>query len=205
MKLKNRSKAFILLLISGLVLQGCTAQQGTKPVVNNLNTETSEPKEDNPSAEQESPALEKKEEVVQTDVKRVGEINYGFVDVPSQWVLFDDVDVTAPIIQYSDPTGIAIITLNAWNKPENDAKTAASSIFAKMEKEGAQNVEGATVQLGGSTAFQVYGVYPNEKKFLVTWIFGTDDGYLHYVSAESSEDGIVEMVNLIESSFSLEK
>ncbi len=160
--------------------------------------------EENQNVHEEESSSEK-EEGTKIDVKRVGQANYGFIDVPSDWVNFKDVDVTVDIIQYSDLSGVSIVTLNAWQDSNNNAKDAASATWNSMEQEGAKDVTGATVQIGEYTAYQVYGFYPNQSKVLVTWFFEAEDGYIHYVAAEALNDDIYEIANLIEKSFSLEE
>ncbi|TYQ17935.1 UNVERIFIED_CONTAM: hypothetical protein Cloal_0327 [Acetivibrio alkalicellulosi] len=139
------------------------------------------------------------------NVKRVGEKNYGFVDIPSDWVKFNDVNVEEEIIQYSDLSSKSIITLNAWKAGDENAKDVASSIWARMEDEGAIGIEGAFVELAEHSSYQVYGLYPEDEIILVAWAFKTDDGYMHYVSIESTMDDVFELVNMIEESFSLEE
>ncbi|SHK79061.1 hypothetical protein SAMN02745163_04469 [Clostridium cavendishii DSM 21758] len=178
--MKNILKILTLFLILGIVFQGCTDLESSKREAKHKATSDKA-------------------------VQRVGETNYGFVDIPSDWKKFKDIDISTPIIQYSDKEGKSIITLNMWEKKGQDTKTVASSLFKKIESEGAENVKGATVKIGDNEALQVYGVYPKDGVMIVMWIFEKDDGYIHYVSVEGSKDEIMEIVERTEKSFSLEK
>ncbi len=140
-----------------------------------------------------------------TELKRVGKDNYGYLSVPENWVDFKDVDVTIPIVQVSDPTGTSIITLNTWNTEGSTAELSATSLWNKLEEEGVKDVTGAKVPLDIYSAFQVYGFYETENTILIMWLFDTDDGNVHYVSAESTPETIMNVVQLVESSFSLEQ
>lgn len=148
---------------------------------------------------------EEEQEETNGDVIRVGEENFGFVDIPSDWVNFRDLGVTEPILQYSDLLGVSIITLNAWEKGEETVEDVATAIWIGMEEEGAIETEGAALELAGYDAIQVYGIYPDEGKVLVTWVFETQDGYMHYVAAESTVENIFEIVLSIEETFSLDQ
>lgn len=193
----------IVLLALALTLQGCMPLNRNAEVSARGTQSTTNVSEDDQSLSEEE-SSSRKEEETKIDVKRVGEANYGFIDVPFDWVKFEDVDVTIDIIQYCDLSGASVVTLNAWQDPNNSAKNAASAVWVSMEQEGAKDVTGATVKIGEYTAYQVYGFYPNQSKTLVTWFFETDDGYIHYVAAEALTDDIYEIVNRIEKSFSLE-
>lgn len=160
---------------------------------------------DSEDSDIKSDSLLTEDQTGKKDLKRIGAVNYGYVDIPSDWVKFDDVDVTRPIIQYSDIYGKSIITLDAWEDPEEDPELNAKALWHQIEQEGAQDTSGATVTLGGRQAYQVYGYYADEDIMLIMWVFKTEDNYMHYIAAESSLDNIFDVLALVEESFSLEQ
>ena len=61
---------------------------------------------------------------------------------------------------------------------------------------------GATVTLAGREAYQVYAYFPDDGTFLVTWCVADDAGVVHYVAAEGPSDGLMDLVTLVEQSYS---
>ena len=161
--------------------------------------ETDEIKEDK-TAEDKNAAETKND----GETKKVGKENYGFVEVPSEWVDFKDVDLPdgTAVIQYSDPAGSSIITMNMAMNFEQSAEDAAQGVAMKLQNDGV-NATGATVQLGGYTAYQLYGMYENEGIILVTWIFKDENNTLHYISAEGKGNDVLDVVGYLEKTYSL--
>lgn len=190
----------------GLVIAGCGTENTTQSteVLPSVPSDTSE--SENSSVEMEETDTEETHEEdtpEASDLKRVGEAGYGFVDIPSDWVNFQDVNATEDLRQYSDLTGTSIITLFVMEDSPNDAEQAASNSWAGMESNGAVDVQGAIVELAGYETYQVYGIYENVGIMLVTYHFEDEEGKLHYISAESNQGGIVQVIELVEDTFSL--
>jgi len=206
--LKNKYLNWILITLITASMIGCNSQPVSESTTNEEpTTVTEEPISENTEDESQAIASEVGSDTVSTttELKRVGKDNYGYLSVPENWVNFKDVDVTIPIVQVSDPTGTSIITLNTWNTEESTAELSATSLWNKLEEEGVKDVTGAKVPLDIYSAFQVYGFYETENTILIMWLFDTDDGNVHYVSAESTPETIMDVVQLVESSFSLEQ
>jgi len=66
----------------------------------------------------------------------------------------------------------------------------------------ADRASGATVTLAGREAYQVYAYFPDDGTFLVTWCVADDAGVVHYVAAEGPSDGLMDLVTLVEQSYS---
>lgn len=144
-----------------------------------------------------------------TDTKRVGKEGVGFVTIPSDWVSFKDVEGGTDV-QFSSPDTSCIITLNTFDMstvPEDqratfDAMAAANAVGNNIAAdEGVEDVQGATVTLAGRTAYQIYAAY-SDGSFLVTWSLADDDGVIHYVAAEGPSDSIMDVVEMVEGSYS---
>lgn len=143
------------------------------------------------------------------DTKRVGKEGVGFVSVPNDWVSFKDVEGGTDV-QFSSPDTSCIITLNTFDMstvPEDqratfDAMAAANAVGNNIAAdEGVEDVQGATVTLAGRTAYQIYAAY-SDGSFLVTWSLADDDGAIHYVAAEGPSDSIMDVVEMVEGSYS---
>lgn len=137
---------------------------------------------------------------VEGETTRVGEANYGYVDVPSTWVRFKDVDATGNLFQYSDTTGKSIVTLSYYDVDGLDAHQAAQNFSAGLFEQDdieSDSIQGAKVKLGKDKVdcYQVYCFYPADKQFLVAHFFDGDDGYVHYLAIEGTESETFELAN----------
>ncbi len=191
---KDNKKLIILFsIIGGLVLLGVVITLIMFSLIPNKDTIN----DSNSNYEENTNDVE-----VEESGKRIGTEEFGYVTVPDNWVRFYDVDGSSTY-QYSY-AGIWIVTLYAVPKTQIDAKSYASNVRYAMEyEEGATNVTGATVTLGKYNAYQVYGYYPDDNVWLVSWYFEAEDGKTHYLSIEGP-DRYSDNFN-IANTFSLEK
>lgn len=144
----------------------------------------------------------------------VGEDDYGYIDLPSDWVRFVDLSGETGIA-YSSPDGTSIITFDIFDLSgltEEQAEQITTEILAQnvwynLEDDDVEVLDGAKVVLGDYDSFQVYGVYENDFSMtciIVCWIFEDDNGIIHYVSAEGPTENITKVVNYVESSYRTE-
>ncbi len=144
-----------------------------------------------------------------TKTKVVGEPLYGYVDVPTDWTNFKDIN-GGHSIQFSYLTKY-IVTLDYVDPNQQgvtlDAKKLASTLMTtSQDDENIEGVTGATVTIGKDkkyTAYQVYMYYKSEDIYLVTYWFDGEDGYIHYVAIEGPQ-GVEDLLSIPES-FRLEK
>ena len=125
------------------------------------------------------------------DTKRVGNDEAGYIDVPSEFVVFrEEGGLTSDVeaYQYSDPAGKTIFTVSGYENV--DAKAVADALMQGLEEDGAEDPTGAETTIGGYDAYQVYGYYPDENLFLVMWAFETADrdDFVHFVGIEFDAD-----------------
>jgi len=121
--------------------------------------------------------------------KTVGNASYGYVDVPSEWIEFRDIDGNDSV-QYSDVSGTYIMSLNEVTGTSLSAEQLAKNYAAsKTNDPNVRGVTGATVKVGKKnyTAYQVYMYYPSDATYLVTYWFEGDNGKIHYISIEGGD------------------
>ena len=147
------------------------------------------------------------------DFKRIGSEQLGYVNIPSSWLKFRDLDETVKDLQYSDPAGTTIVTMNLFDKKglsEEDARNfgaeeAANNVWASLRNSGAADIQGSTVKLKHYDTFQVSAIYSDGSR-LVAWLFEAEDNEIHYVAVESpSEERFMQTVKLISESYSLKE
>ena len=144
------------------------------------------------------------------DTQWIGSDDYGYVKVPQSWIQFKDVN-GGDDIQYSDGTDINIVTLNTFKAEQFgiseselekvDPIQISNSIYqSKSENSDFSKVWGSKSRIGGYDAYQVNCI-AKTGKYLVIWIFKSDDGKFRYVSLEGNLDTIKELAPTIEESW----
>ena len=148
------------------------------------------------------------------DTQWIGSDDYGYVKVPQSWIQFKDVN-GGDDIQYSDGTDINIVTLNTFKAEQFsiseselekvDPIQISNSIYqSKSESSDFSKVWGSKSRIGGYDAYQVNCI-AKTGKYLVIWIFKSDDGKFRYVSLEGNLDTIKELAPTIEESWTNKK
>ena len=148
------------------------------------------------------------------DTQWIGSDDYGYVKVPQSWIQFKDVN-GGDDIQYSDGTDINIVTLNTFKAEQFgiseselekvDPIQISNSIYqSKSESSDFSKVWGSKSTIGGYDAYQVNCI-AKTGKYLVIWIFKSDDGKFRYVSLEGKLDTIKELAPTIEESWTNKK
>lgn len=147
----------------------------------------------------------------ETATKHVGAEGVGFVDIPSTWVDFKDVDGNSSL-QWCDGTPYTVVSLNTFDLsglPEEDrasftTEDAANSVWTNMLSDGAveDSVTGARVTLAGRDAVQVYGTFPDGST-LVCWLVQDDAGVIRYAAAEGTDETIMEAFDIVDKTYQL--
>lgn len=138
------------------------------------------------------------------DTKAMGNDNCGYIDVPSDWVIFYEmggIQGADDYYQMCSADGKTIITMCVYSTV--DAYTAACNVYESLSAEGGTtDLVSATATIGGYDAYQVYGEYSD--LYLVTYFFEAEDGLTHYVAVEFPIDQAGSpIVQNIESSYRL--
>ena len=184
-------------ILSGQREGGDTAQTSSVPEVS---------QEEQP---QSSQTPEQPQSAPEAGTKRVGAAGMGYVDIPSEWVRFYDVNGGTDL-QFSDPDGVDIITMNQFDlsglsaeeKAAFTAEDAALSVWSNIEQNDmVLEIEGAVVTLAGYEAYQVYASY-SDGTFLCTWSLMDEMGTLYYVAAEGPAETVMDTVAMVEDSYS---
>ncbi len=136
------------------------------------------------------------ENIIESDVEyqRVGDALVGYIDVPADYIPFMEAGggSNGYMMQYSDLTGRYVMTLNAYD--DISAEDAVSNLYNHLlyadngiDKD---SITGAQVTINGYDAYQLYGYYPTEDKYLVIWVFETpeENDYTHYLALEFDEE-----------------
>ncbi len=119
-----------------------------------------------------------------SDTKTIGNSQMGYIDIPADFVIFEDVEENTDL-QYSDKTGGTIFTLNivgdgSMSVDEIDLDQSAQLLAKFLTDKGAENLTGAKVKVAGKyDALQIYGYWSAEDKYLVVDLFKTDKNAIY--------------------------
>ena len=192
------------LLLCSLGLIACSHSEKTNEVKTEASSSVQEVSSQEPSSSQK--------QTEETQI--VGSDDYGYVKIPKSWIQFKDVN-GGDDIQYSDGTDINIVTLNTFKAEQFgiseselekvDPIQISNSIYqSKSESSDFSKVWGSKSTIGGYDAYQVNCI-AKTGKYLVIWIFKSDDGKFRYVSLEGDLDTIKELALTIEESWTNKK
>ena len=192
------------LLLCSLSLIACSNSEKT----NEVKTEAS-------SSVQEASSQESSSSQKQTEETQIaGSDDYGYMKIPQSWVHFKEIE-GGDDIQYCDGTDVNIVTLNTF-KPEqfgiSESEYAAletvqisTSIYeSKQQSQDFSKVWGAKSTIGGYEAYVVNCIAKNGK-YLIIWVFKSDDGKFRYVSLEGVPEVLKNLLPMVEESWTNKK
>ena len=192
------------LLLCSLSLIACSNSEKK----NEVKTEASSSVQE--ASSQESSSSQKQTEEMQV----VGSDDYGYVKIPKSWVHFKEIE-GGDDIQYCDGTDVNIVTLNTF-KPQqfgiSESEYAAletvqisTSIYeSKQKSQDFSKVWGSKSTIGGYEAYVVNCIAKNGK-YLIIWIFKSDDGKFRYVSLEGVPEVLKNLLPMVEESWTNKK
>ena len=192
------------LLLCSLSLIACSNSEKK----NEVKTEASSSVQE--ASSQESSSSQKQTEETQV----VGSDDYGYVKIPKSWVHFKEIE-GGDDIQYCDGTDVNIVTLNTF-KPEqfgiSESEYAAletvqisTSIYeSKQKSQDFSKVWGSKSTIGGYEAYVVNCIAKNGK-YIIIWVFKSDDGKFRYVSLEGVPEVLKNLLPMVEESWTNKK
>ena len=192
------------LLLCSLSLIACSKSEKK----NEVKTEASSSVQE--ASSQESSSSQKQTEETQV----VGSDDYGYVKIPKSWVHFKEIE-GGDDIQYCDGTDVNIVTLNTF-KPEqfgiSESEYAAletvqisTSIYeSKQKSQDFSKVWGSKSTIGDYEAYVVNCIAKNGK-YLIIWVFKSDDGKFRYVSLEGAPEVLKNLLPMVEESWTNKK
>ena len=192
------------LLLCSLSLIACSNSEKKNEVKTEASSNVQE------ASSQESSSSQKQTEETQV----VGSDDYGYVKIPKSWVHFKEIE-GGDDIQYCDGTDVNIVTLNTF-KPEqfgiSESEYAAletvqisTSIYeSKQKSQDFSKVWGSKSTIGGYEAYVVNCIAKNGK-YLIIWVFKSDDCKFRYVSLEGVPEVLKNLLPMVEESWTNKK
>lgn len=192
------------LLLCSLSLISCSNSEKKNEVKTEASSRVQEVSSQEPSSSQK--------QTEETQI--VGSDDYGYVKIPKSWVHFKEIE-GGDDIQYCDGTDVNIVTLNTF-KPEqfgiSESEYAAletvqisTSIYeSKQKSQDFSKVWGSKSTIGGYEAYVVNCIAKNGK-YLIIWVFKSDDGKFRYVSLEGVPEVLKNLLPMVEESWTNKK
>ena len=224
----KKLQGILMLLLSSVLLVSCQANKNENKEQNKEQTtqnesnkqEDSKKKDENKKEEankKDSDSSNKSSSstnIKTEDTQVIGSDEYGYVKVPKKWVHFKDIN-GGNDIQSSDTSAYNVVTLNIFRPSQLgiseaeyasiDPKQVANSVYSRQQSSQMfEKISGTKSKIGGYDAY-VINTLTNTGKYFVTYVFKADDGKIHYTSLEGTKDTLLQIIPLVEESWSLKK
>ena len=143
--------------------------------------------------------------------KRIGSPEFGYIDIPSKWVKFVDVDVEG-LVQYTDGSTYNIVTMNAISKSEAEvgegetfnAETIAQRVaYNWSQKDNLEKMWGTKNTVSGQEAFQL-NIILKSGQLANTLVFQKDDK-VYILSIEGDKETINDFLENMKDTWSLDE
>ena len=192
------------LLLCSLSLIACKHLEKTNEVKKETSSSVQEASSQEPSSSQK----------MTEETQVVGSDDYGYVKIPKSWVHFKEIE-GGDDIQYCDGTDVNIVTLNTF-KPEqfgiSESEYAAletvqisTNIYeSKQKSQDFSKGWGSKSTIGGYEAYVVNCIAKNGK-YLIIWVFKSDDGKFRYISLEGVPEVLKNLLPMVEESWTNKK
>lgn len=143
--------------------------------------------------------------------QRVGSSDYGYIDIPSNWIRFRDVN-GGDDIQYTDGSGYNIITLNALT--EEKAKLGPGETFTAdlvanrlayhwQDSQDVEKLWGSKTTVSGNETYQL-NIMMKSGQYVITWVFQKGEK-VYLIAFEGNKETLGTMIPYVEETWSLDK
>ena len=144
------------------------------------------------------------------ETKRIGNADYGYINIPSKWIKFTDIDGTEAV-QYTDGSGYNIVTMDSFTKEKAkvpaDIEFNAEFLAKKLavmwqDNQDVGKMTGARTKVAGLDAYQLQ-IVMKSGQYLITWIFQKDEK-VYTISFEGDAETLKTFIPYIEDTWSLD-
>ena len=207
--MKRKLLVTSLTILSACTLMACshttqkdTAASSTKESSSKVEKQTS-----SSSSKNTSPT---KKNTSSQETKRIGNADYGYIDIPSKWIKFTDIDGTEAV-QYTDGSGYNIVTLNSFTREKakvpSDIEFNAEFLAKKLavmwqDNQDVDKMMGARTKVAGLDAYQLQ-IVMKSGQYLITWIFQKGEK-VYTISFEGDAETLKTFIPYIEDTWSLD-
>lgn len=203
-----------LLVTSLTILSACTliaCSHTTKQGPTSSSTKESSSKvEKKTSRSSSQDTASTKKSTANQETKRIGNADYGYIDIPSKWIKFTDIEGTEAV-QYTDGSGYNIVTMDSFTKEKAkvpaDIEFNAEFLAKKLavmwqDNQDVGKMTGARTKVAGLDAYQLQ-IVMKSGQYLITWIFQKGEK-VYTISFEGDAETLKTFIPYIEDTWSLD-
>ena len=205
--MKNKFLLASVSFLSVVSLFACTSPKKESSKSSAPSSSTNVAKETTSSSKVEKEISDSDKVDVKT--KRIGSADYGYVNIPSDWVKYTN-EEGGDNIQYSDKSVDNVIILNATTREragvaeEEDFNEVMSQRFENDLNEINKVVKSwrSTSKVGGNVATQLNMILKSGRH-VTCWFFQID-GKMHYIACLGDEKTLAQLTSYVENTWSLD-
>ncbi|WP_049493050.1 hypothetical protein [Streptococcus parasanguinis] len=207
--MKHKLLVASLTIFSACTLMACSHTTKKKTAASSTKESSSKVEKKTSSSSSKDTASTKKSTTNQ-ETKRIGNADYGYIDIPSKWIKFTDIDVTEAV-QYTDGSGYNIVTMDSFTKEkakvpadiEFNAEFLAKKLAVMWEdNQDVGKMTGARTKVSGLDAYQLQ-IVMKSGQYLITWIFQKGEK-VYTISFEGDAETLKTFIPYIEDTWSLD-
>ena len=209
--MKNKFLLATVSVLSAVALVACSSpkKESRKPLSSESSSTEVVKKSKKSSSKVESKSSDDTKSSVET--KRVGSPDYGYIDIPSKWIKFTDID-GGDSIQFTDGSAYNIVTMNGYTKEKANvgegevfnAELIANRIaYYWNDNKEVEKMWGAKTTVSGNEALQL-NIILKSGQYLITWVFQKDDK-VYLMSFEGDPETLAQFIPYIEETWSLDE
>ena len=207
--MKRKLLVTSLTILSACTLMACSHTTQKDTAASSTKESSSKVEKQTSSSSSKDTASTKKSTSSQ-ETKRIGNADYGFIDIPSKWIKFTDIDGTEAV-QYTDGSGYNIVTMDSFTKEKAkvpaDIEFNAEFLAKKLavmwqDNQDVGKMTGARTKVAGLDAYQLQ-IVMKSGQYLITWIFQKDEK-VYTISFEGDAETLKTFIPYIEDTWSLD-
>ena len=206
--MKNKFLLASVTFLSVVSLSACTSpkKESSKSSAPSSSTNVAKETTKSSSKVKEEISYNDKEDV---KTKRIGSVDYGYVNIPSDWVKYTN-EEGGNNIQYSDKSVDNAIILNATTRErvgvaeEEDFNEVMAQRFENDLNKINKVVKSwrSTSKVGGNVAIQLNMILKSGR-YVTCWFFQID-GKLYYIACLGDEKTLAQLTSYVENTWSLD-
>lgn len=207
--MKHKLLVASLTILSACTLMACS-HTTKKDTAASSTKESSSKVEKKSSSSSSKDTTSTKKSASSQETKRIGNADYGYINIPSKWIKFTDLS-GVEAVQYTDGSGYNIVTLNSFTKEkakvpadiEFNAEFLAKKLAVMWEdNQDVGNMTGARTKVAGLDAYQLQ-IVMKSGQYLITWIFQKGEK-VYTISFEGDAETLKTFIPYIEDTWSLD-
>ena len=207
--MKNKFLLALVTFLSVVSLFACTSPKKESSKSSAPSSSTNVAKETKTSSSKVKEEISDNDESL-AETKRIGSADYGYVNIPSDWVKYTN-EEGGDNIQYSDKSVDNVIVLNATTREKANVAEEVefnAEVMAQRFENGLNEVNKvvkswrSTSEVGGNVAIQLNMILKSGR-YVTSWFFQVDEK-VYYIACLGDEKTLAQLTSYVENTWSLD-